>query len=285
MKNLILRRAVGGLFAATLLTSTFSASAADLVAIYRDAIAQDPVFSAARFAYEAAKEASPQARAATLPSLGLGGSVTRVKSETEFAGSSTSRDYTNKGYTLSLAQPLFRMQTWIAVDQAALQVKQAEAAFADAKQSLITRAAQAYFDVLLAQDNVDLSAAQKKAFAEQLAAAKRNFEVGTSTIVDTYEAQAKYDLAISKEIFDQADFEIKKNALQQLIGKKAPSLSVLKDNVALPLPAPADPEKWVAAAEEASPTIAQSRALYEIAAKDVDRSKAGHYPTLDLVGS
>ncbi|MCA3059512.1 MAG: TolC family protein, partial [Rhodocyclaceae bacterium] len=201
MKNLILRRAVGGLFAATLLTSTFSASAADLVAIYRDAIAQDPVFSAARFAYESAKEATPQARAATLPSLGLGGSVTRVKSETEFAGSSTSRDYTNKGYTLSLTQPLFRMQTWIAVDQAALQVKQAEAAFADAKQSLITRAAQAYFDVLLAQDSVDLSAAQKKAFAEQLAAAKRNFEVGTSTIVDTYEAQAKYDLAISKEIF------------------------------------------------------------------------------------
>ena len=285
MKNLILRSTVSGLFAATMLASTFCASAADLMAIYRDAIAQDPVFSAARFAYEAAKEASPQARAATLPSLALGGSVTRVKSETEFAGSSTSRDYTNKGYTLSLTQPLFRMQTWIAVDQAALQVKQAEAAFADAKQSLITRAAQAYFDVLLAQDSVDLSAAQKKAFAEQLAAAKRNFEVGTSTIVDTYEAQAKYDLAISKEIFDQADFEIKKNALQQLIGKKAPSLSALRDNVALPLPTPADPEKWVAAADEASPTIAQARALYEIAAKEVDRSKAGHYPTLDLVAS
>jgi outer membrane protein len=285
MKNHILRRAVGGLFAATLLTSAFSVSAADLVAIYRDAIAQDPVFSSARFAYDAAKEASPIARAATLPSIGLGSSATRVNSETDFAGSSTSRDYTNKAYTLSLTQPLFRMQTWIAVDQAALQVKQAEALFADAKQSLITRTAQAYFDVLLAQDNVELSAAQKKAFAEQLAAAKRNFEVGTSTIVDTYEAQAKYDLAVSKEIFDQADFEIKKHALQQLIGKKAPSLSALKDNVALPLPTPADPEKWVAAAEEASPSIAQARALYEIATKDVDRNKAGHYPTLDLVGS
>ncbi len=285
MKNPILRRAVSGLFASSLMGVAMTASAADLVAIYRDAISQDPVFSAARSTYEAAKETTPQARAAILPAIGLGGNVTRVKSDLDFAGTSSSREYTSKGYTLSLTQPLFRMQSWIAVDQAELQVKQAEAVLADAQQNLITRTAQAYFDVLLAQDNVELSAAQKKAFAEQLAQAKRNFEVGTSTIVDTYEAQAKYDLAVSKEISDQADYEIKKNALQQLIGKKAPSLATLKDKVALPLPTPADPEQWVKAAEEASPTIAQSRALYEIAVKDVTRNKSGHLPTLDLVGS
>ena len=285
MTNHILRRAVGSLLAASLMSVAFTASAADLVGIYRDAMAQDPVFSAARFAFDAAKEASPQARALMLPAVGLGASATRVSSEVEFLGNTTSRDYTSKAYTLSLSQPLFRMQTWLAVDQADLQVKQAAAIFADAHQSLITRTAQAYFDVLLAQDNVNLSEAQKKAFEQQLAQAKRNFEVGTSTIVDTYEAQAKYDLAVSKEIADKADLEIKKNNLQQLIGKQPPSLATLRDKVALPLPSPADSEQWVKAAEDASPAIAQSRAAFDIARKEVDRTKAGHYPTLDLVGS
>ncbi len=282
MKNQIICRAIAGLFATSLIGA---ASAADLLSIYRDAVSQDPVYASARSTYEAAKEASPQARAAVLPAISLSGNVNRINSETDTAGINRSTDYTSKGYSLTLTQPLFRMQSWIAVDQAGLQVKQAEAVFADAKQNIVTRAAQAYFDVLLAQDNVALSAAQKKAFAEQLAQAKRTFEVGTSTIVDTYEAQAAFDLAVSREIADQNDLEIKKNALQQLIGKNAPSLSPLRDNAALALPSPADPLAWVKGAEEASPTIAQLRAVYEIAMKEVDRSKSGHLPTLDLTGS
>jgi outer membrane protein len=166
-----------------------------------------------------------------------------------------------------------------------MQVRQSEAAFYDAQQNLIARSAQAYFDVLLAGDNVMLSAAQKIAIGEQLAQAKRNFEVGTATIVDTYEAQAKYDLAVAKEISDQNDLEIKKRALQQLIGKMPDRLAPLKDKLALPLPQPSDMEQWVDASDKDSPVIAQFKATYDIAAKEVDRSKAGHYPTLDLVGS
>lgn len=282
MKNPILNRLVIAVLASTAVAHV---SAADLISVYRDALAQDPVYASARAAYEAAKEASPIARAAVLPSVSFSANVNRINSETDTALGNTSRDYTSKGYTLSLSQPLFRMQNWIAVDQAGLQVKQAEAVFADAKQNIVTRSAQAYFDVLLAQDNVALSAAQKKAFEEQLAQAKRNFEVGTSTIVDSFEAQSRFDLAVAREIADQNDLEIKKNALQQLIGKMPLSLSPLRDNPTLALPTPADANQWVKGAEEASPTIAQVRAAFEIAAREVDRSKAGHYPTLDLTGS
>ncbi len=282
MKNQILSRVVAGLLATSIINA---ACAADLIAIYRDAISQDPVFASARATYEAAREATPQARAVVLPSISLSGTGNRINSETESPLLKTSTDYTAKGYTLSLSQPLFRMQSWIAVDQADLQVKQAEAVFADARQNIVSRSAQAYFDVLLAQDNVDLSVAQKKAFEEQLAQAKRNFEVGTSTIVDTYEAQARYDLSVAREIADQNDLEIKKTALEQLIGKTAPGLSPLRENATLALPTPADSLQWVKAAEEASPSIAQVRAAYEIAIKEVDRNKAGHYPTLDLTGS
>ncbi len=257
------------------------AFSADLIDVYRDALAQDPVYASARSALEANREVLPQARAGTLPSISASGNF--LRNERESGGNSSG--YNTYGYSLSLTQPLFRRQTWIAVDQADLQVKQFEAVFADVQQNLIVRAAQAYFDVLLAQDNVALSSAQKKAFSEQLAQAKRNFEVGTATIVDSYEAQARYDLAVSKEISDQNDLEIKRQALQQLVGKLNATLAPLKDNVALALPEPANMEAWVSSSEMVSPVIAQLRAANEIAKKEVDRNQAGHLPTLDLVGS
>ncbi|MEP7155834.1 MAG: TolC family outer membrane protein [Betaproteobacteria bacterium] len=255
---------------------------ADLIDIYRDALAQDPVYASARYTYDAGREVLPQARATILPSIGLAAGINRNYRETE---GFDNLDYNGHSYTLSLSQPLFRMQNWISVGQASLQVKQYEAVFADASQTLIVRTAQAYFDVLLAQDNVSLSGAQKTAISEQLAQAKRNFEVGTATITDTYEAQAKYDLAAAKEISDLNDLEIKKQALQQLIGKMPATLAPLRDNPGLALPQPNDMEQWVKAAEEASPVIAQLRLAYEIAVKEVSRNKAGHLPTVDLTAN
>ena len=250
--------------------------------VYRDALSQDPVYASARYGYDVGKEAYPLARAGILPSISLSAGVNRNHRATEGL---PALDYNAHSYAVSLSQPLFRMQNWIAVDQAGMQVKQAEAVFADASQSLIVRTAQAYFDVLLAQDNVSLSGAQKKAISEQLAQAKRNFEVGTATITDTYEAQAKYDLAAAKEISDLNDLEIKNRALQQLIGKLPATLAPLRNNPRLALPEPAEMEQWVKAAEEASPVVAQLRLAYEIAIKEVARNQAGHMPTVDLTGS
>ena len=257
------------------------ASAADLLDVYHEALARDPVFASARAFYQAGQEALPQARAGLLPTINLSANVNRNQRETQ---GNPQLDFNTNSYSLSLTQPLLRVQNWIAVGQAGLQVKQSEAVFYDAQQSLIVRSAQAYFDVLLAQDNVMLSGAQKTAIGEQLAQAKRNFEVGTSTIVDTYEAQAKYDLALAKEIADQNDLEIKKRALQQLIGKMPDTLAPLKDKLSLPLPQPNDMDAWVAASDTDSPIIKQFQAAYEIASKEVERSRAGHYPTIDLVG-
>jgi outer membrane protein len=268
--------AVAALFAAQ------SLFAADLVNVYRDALSNDPAYASARAEFMASLERTPQAKAGYLPNASLTGRMDRTKS-----GFETGPDITTNtnSYTLSLTQPIYRPQSWIAIDQASLQVVSAEAKVKDALQDLIVRTAQAYFDVLLAQDNVMLSEAQKRAIGEQLAQAKRNFEVGTATIVDTYEAQAKYDLAVAKEISDRNDLEIKQRALQQLIGKVAPSLSPLKDKVTLPLPTPTDMEQWVSSAEKDSLTIAQLRAAFDIASKEIDRTRAGHHPTLDLQGS
>ena len=168
-----------------------AAEGADLVAVYRDALVSDPV---------------------------LNGNASAFRNDVKLEGQGHLK-YDTVAYGVTLTQPIFRLQNWIAMGQGRQQVIQAEAQFGTAQEDLILRVAQAYFDVLLAQDNVALSEAQKVSISEQLAQAKRNFEVGTSTIVDTLEAQARFDQSGAKAIADANDLEIKKRALQQLVGK------------------------------------------------------------------
>ncbi len=144
---------------------------------------------------------------------------------------------------------------------------------------------QAYFDVLAAQDTLTFVRAQKAAVAEQLASAKRNFEVGTSTITDTREAQARYDLVLAQEIQAENDLRVKRLALDTLVGKTNTQPNPLAVALTVPTPQPADPEAWVAASETASPAILQARTAVEIAELETEKAKAGHKPTVDLTAS
>jgi len=150
---------------------------------------------------------------------------------------------------------------------------------------LIVRVSQAYFDVLAAQDALASVQAQKAAITEQLAAAKRNFEVGTATITDTHEAQARFDLAIAQELAAQSELEIRRHALQQIIGKPAGELATLKPGVKLSAPTPADINKWVTSAEQQNFGVVSQQLALEVAQREIKKNRAGHYPTLDLVAS
>jgi outer membrane protein len=195
------------------------------------------------------------------------------------------RDYTTKNYAVTLSQPIFRLQNWIAITEAEQAVLQAQATLASAQMDLVLRAAQAYFDVLLAQDNVALSQSQEAAISEQLAQAKRNFEVGTATIVDTLEAQARYDQATAQEISDRNTLEVRRRALQVIIGKLPEGLTPLREPLPLSTPTPNDIEAWVTSSVDSSPALVNARANLEINKQEVGRQRAGHLPTLDLSAS
>jgi outer membrane protein len=139
--------------------------------------------------------------------------------------------------------------------------------------------------VLLAQFELLTVEAQKAATAEQLAQAKRNFEVGTATITDTYDAQARYDLIVARELATRNDIEVRKRSLQQIIGRAPGPLSTLGGPVSLSPPEPNDMERWVEAAYMASPQVRIAKANLELAQKEVDKNRFGHYPTLDAVGN
>jgi outer membrane protein len=272
-----------------LLGASGAAQAADLLETFRAAQANDPVFAAARAALQAGQEKLPQGRALLLPSVNLSANSTLNDQTTQYQGTapfpSGNSRYNSHGYGVNLTQPLFRQQNWLTYGEAELQVAQAEAQFRIAEQDLILRVAQAYFDVLIAQDSVQLAEAQKTAIAEQLEQARRNFEVGSATITDTHEAQARYDLTGAQEIAAQNELEIRKRALQQLIDAMPQDLRHLGKGFKLESPQPADMEKWVDDAQSGSLQLAIAQAGAEIAEKEVARNRGGHYPTLDLVAN
>jgi outer membrane protein len=264
----------------------------DLISVYREGLQSDPVFAAARASYEASKEKLPQGRALFLPNVSGNANANYTTEDFKYNTATPNLPQGNAnwpswGAGLNITQPILRLQNNAVYDQATLLVVQAQGQLAFAGQDLMIRVAQAYFDVLLAEYELETVKAQKVATAEQLAQAKRNFQVGTATITDTYDAQARYDLVVAQEITATNDIEVRRSALQQIIGRAPGPLAKPegKGQITLSPPEPNNMEAWVQAAYTNSLQVQIAKANMDIAVKEVDRNRAAYYPTLDAVGS
>ena len=264
------------------LGSASAAQAQSLVELYESARGYDATFLSARSAYDASLAKAEQARAGLRPQAGLSAGA-NWNNRNSSAGALDST-FNTQNVTLSASQPLYRPANAVADQQGQLSIDIAKAQLESAEQDLIVRTTQAYFDVLAAQDTVAFVQAQKKAVSEQLAAAKRNFEVGTTTVTDSREAQARFDLVVAQEIASENDLRVKKLALDQLVGKTNTRPRPLAAPVALPAVSPADPQAWVAQAETGHPAVLQATRALEIARLETQKAEAGQKPTLDLVG-
>ncbi len=262
--------------------------AAGLVELYRESIANDAVYAAARAQRDAVQTLIPQARGQLLPQIGFNYSRNRNNTDNEFQtqqlGSvSKHYDYYSSNGSLNLTQALFRPQAWLALAQAGDQVRQSEAEFRQVEQELILRLAQAYFDVLLAEDNVSLAQEQKAAIAEQLKQAKRYFEAGVGTVTDINDAQARYDTIVAQEIAARNTLEVKVRALEQVVGGTHRKLDRLGPRLALEKPLPEKVDEWIDFSLANNPQLKAKEAALEVAEKDVGKSAAAHLPTLDIV--
>ena len=266
-----------------------SAAGEDLMQIYREAQRNDPTIAASKAAWEAAQEKLPQARAGLLPSASLSGNANvnnfdaTIRSDPQV---DINRNFGFASATVSASQPLYRRQNVIAFDQAKEFVTQADYALSVAEQDLIIRVAVVYFDVLLAQFNIELNESQKAAVSEQLAQAKRNFEVGVATITDTNEAQAKYDSIVAQEITTRNEYDNRVTALRAIIGRyPKQDLRKVGSGFQPQLPQPNALDFWVDKAIKENLNVRIAQSTFDIATLEVDRAKAANYPTLDLVGS
>ncbi len=276
-----LRSGASGLLAALLLLAAVPARSQSLLELYEAARGYDAAYLSTRALTESAIYRAAQADALMRPNAALAGSATA--SETKLPVFDSYRFGSTASLALNGRQPLFNRANGATIDQAYKSLESAQQDLFAAEQDLILRLSQAYFDVLAAQDTLATTRASKTAIAEQLAAAKRNFEVGTATITDTREAQARFDLATAQEIAAENDLRTRRIALDQLVGRSDVVPLPLAVPVALPPVQPPVLEEWVARAEAEHPTVQRARLARDVASIEVEKARAGHLPTLDAV--
>jgi outer membrane protein len=261
-----------------------TAQAQSLIEIYDMAKGYDAAYQSAKSQFQANLAKADQGKANLLPTANLSGGATRstLESTTNPATTTTDRSYTTQTAGVSLNQPLYRPANLANYRQSQKALDSAQATLIQAEQDLIVRTSQAYFDVLSSKDSLTFVKAQKTAVAEQLASAKRNFEVGTSTITDTREAQARYDLVLAQEIAADNDLQVKKLALELLVGKTGINPLSLKAQSTLPPLPEGSMEIWVNNSEQNHPGIQLARTNLDVAKLETEKAEAGHKPTVDF---
>ncbi|MFZ4552705.1 MAG: TolC family outer membrane protein [Aquabacterium sp.] len=273
---------------AVALMAAYSAShAADLLTAYREALANDPSYAAARAQRDADQEKRTQAKAGLLPQVGLQASTNWNQADVTMAGgaSQLSRDYNSNAYGIQLTQPLFRWQSWVQYEQGDLAAAMADTQLSLTRQDLTLRVAQAYFQVLYAQDALDAVTYLRRASDEQNRAAKASFEKGVVTVTDVHEAQARLDLAQAQELTAQQQLGLARANLTRLTGQPVASVAKLPVAVKLAPPHPIAADEWLAAAGQNNLGVHLREMAQDMSALAARRAAAGHLPTLDLVAS
>ncbi|MCW8825914.1 MAG: TolC family outer membrane protein [Gammaproteobacteria bacterium] len=255
---------------------------ADLSSIYRDAQLHDSQLQGAKSELQATLEGREQISAAYYPTIALNANTLNNRSQT---GSGPSDSYNSMGYGITLNQGLYHRDIIISAREIESGIAQGELGYALAEQGLILRVASAYFDILSAQDGLELAQAEKRAISQQLKQAKQRFDVGLSAITDVHEAQAGYDMVVAQEIAAQTALDNSREALREIVGKSVGKLSVLQPNLPLASPEPVDINHWIKLAFAENLTLKSQRVATETARLGIDKANAGHHPSLDLVGS
>ena len=253
-----------------------AAQAQSLVDLYAAARDFDASYQSAKAQNDANLYKADQAMALVLPKVGINATWSAGLAQAD-------RTFNNNSMTLDASQGLYRPADDASYAQSRKAVQQAASALQTAEQELILRLSQAYFDVLASTDSLEFVKAQKVAVQEQLAAAKRNFEVGTSTITDAREAQARFDLVLAQEIAAENDLRVKTLALAQLVGKSDVKPLAVAPDFNLSQFSPADMNEWLTVGQTEHPVIRQLKLALEVARLETQKANAANRPTVDLV--
>jgi outer membrane protein len=255
------------------------ARAADLLGVVEDTLDHDATLAAARDAYRAAAQAVPKARAGLLARVdgGWGRQYNSIAMD-----GFPSAHYWQNGWTVVLTQPLFDWARWSTWRQADYVVARGKLEAASAGQDAILRAAQAYFDVLAASDEVVRADNYLRALDAHLALLARAKAAGEATLVDQREAEASRAQAQLQLLDARERAVLARAALERLTGKPAQTLATLPEHAVMPELDPADPQAWITQAQAHAYPVQIRELARQIAKLDTEKARAGHYPRVDL---
>jgi len=272
-----------------LVLAIFSASSLahgdNLLDIYNQAAQGDPQILAAAAAHRAAQEARPQSLAQLLPQVSATASVAGNRQEVTDSIADSDETFNSHGYALNLTQSVYHHDYYVQLRQAGSRIAQADAAYGAAVQDLIVRSAALYFVALAARDNQFFAHAERDAIARQLEQAKQRFDVGLIAITDVQEAQARYDLAVAQAINADDLLASSDEAVRELTGAQHDTLLALGETLPMLTPEPNDMAQWVDTSLKQNLQLSAAQAALRTAQDEVHRQRAGHLPSMDLVGS
>ena len=278
----LLRSLTSTAFVACALMAPF-AHPADLLEVYRMALASDPQFLQVAANKRAVLEERPQALSSLLPKINLSADINGTSSDrNNLPGALSGSNSDNKGYTLNLSQPVYHHDRYIRLQQADNSIKQADAELTAAQIDLALRASASYFDVLAALDSLSFAEAEKRSLSQQLEQAKQRFDVGLTAVTDVQEAQAGYDRAVADEISAINAIDIAREALREITGEYLLDLEGLTDAMPMLAPEPADIDSWSNTAISSNLNVVATIYAVDIARDEIKVQQSGHYPTVDL---
>ena len=270
----------------TFIASSFSLfslnlAAADLQEIYQLATQKDPTVLRAAASRDRAALGIDVSRASLLPSVTASASFGRDDKN------SYSLDAPNAtSASVTLKQSLFNWGDWERLDRAEQVALQVQTAYDAEVQGLIVRVTDAYFNVLKAVDDLGFAQAEKRAIERQLEQTKQRYAVGLTAITDVHDAQAQFDSAVAREIEAENSVTNAREFLREITGQYHEELAPLNTTKFSPSnPSPANIQDWVQLAQDYNLVLKSQRILLDIADKDIDLAKTGHYPTLDLTAT
>jgi len=278
-------RASACLVAGIITAMSVPVHAEDLAEIFRLAQQNDAQFAAARAARDATAERAPQGLAQLLPGINLSAGRSETDQDVTTPLVDTTYRYSTNSYALTLSQPIYRKQNFAAYEQGKAEATRADYELASARQDLVLRVANTYFAALAAQDVHEFAVAEKEAVGRLLTLTRRNASVGIGTIIDVDDSQSTYDLTVAQEIEAANALEVRREALRVLTSKPPGMLARLARPLPLELPQPAQVDKWEEAASANNPRVMAQQQAVESAAQELEKSRGGHYPTVDLNAS
>ncbi|MDF2153287.1 outer membrane channel protein TolC [Vibrio sp. CAU 1672] len=274
------------LFISAALGSISTTAWADSLAeIYDLAKQNDPQLLSVAAQRDRAFEAITSSRSALLPQINLTAGYNLTRGDTDLdAGGSVSNDKNALSAGINFSQDLYNRASWITLDTTEKSARQADAAYAAAQQGLILRVAQAYFEVLRAQDNLEFVRAEKAAVGRQLEQTKQRFEVGLSAITDVHDAQAQYDAVLADEVLAENSLINNYESLREITGQEHKNLNILDTNRFSASASKTAAETLVEEAKTKNLSLLSARITQDIARDKISLASSGHLPTLSLDG-
>lgn len=276
--------------ALTVLVTSGMAQADNLITVYEKALRNDPAIREAEALMRAGMEVRPQARAGLLPRIDLSSNLSTSVSDGSFTQQfgpvvqGTDQKVENDTFTWSvnLNQAILNTDAWRIYRRSNLEVARAEVDYQTARQDLIVRVAEAYFNVLAAQDTLESEQTTKDAIARQLEQADRRFEVGLIAITDVKESQAAFDDAVALEIAARRSLATAKEALREITGDYPEALASPGETFPLIPPKPQVEQDWVDIALQQNAKLESAKIGADITRENVRIARAGHLPTINL---